>query len=152
MKLAPLLGMLMAIVMGSADAKNCTVNGGAIAFGVYNAASGAALDTIGSAEIDCDENTNVVLRLSRGNWSGSSYAGGRGMALNGGTGWLIYNLYTDAARTHVFGDGSGQSTTVNVQVKKNANYSQTVYGRIPGGQRAALAGSYADVVMLTVSY
>jgi spore coat protein U-like protein len=142
----------MAMELGSADAKNCTVNGGAIAFGVYNAVSGIALDTIGSAEIDCDENTNVVLRLSRGNWSGSSYAGGRGMALNGGTGWLIYNLYADAARTHVFGDGSGQSTTVNVQVKKKENYGLPVYGRIFGGQRNALSGNYADVVMLTVSY
>lgn len=147
------LHALLAIAWSAnAMAKSCNVAGGGVAFGSYNPASSAALQATGSLSLHCDENANVTLSLSLGNGAGANYSTGRKMTRAGGAGTLTYNLYADAARSHVLGDGTGGSVTLNLRPSKNTTLAQPIYGRMPGSQSAVLPGSYGDTVIATISY
>jgi len=74
--------------------------------------------------------------------------------MSNGSSQLAYNLYTDSARTSVWGDGSSGTAKVSdgyllglFTVAKD----YPVYGRIPELQNAAV-GSYLDTVVVTVNY
>lgn len=63
---------------------------------------------------------------------------------------LRYNLFKDAARTQVFGDGSnGTGTAAGTCVALCA--AVPVYGRLYGAQGGP-AGAYADAVSVTVNF
>jgi spore coat protein U-like protein len=134
----------------AASAKTCNVTGGGVAFGSYNPALAARVDTIGHIDIHCDGSFNADISLSVGNGNHATFSGGRLMTRVGQPGTLTYNLYTSATYTRIFGDGTGGSSVVTIH--GNKNYSQPVYGRINGGQLSIQAGSYADVIIVTVAY
>lgn len=77
--------------------------------------------------------------------------------MSSAAGTLDYNIYTDAARTLIWGDGSGGTQTVSGSVDLRGllitgnNQSRTAYGRIPAGQAPA-AGLYADSLFVEVNY
>jgi len=133
-----------------AQAITCNVSSGSIAFGVYNPASPSNRDTTGSVTITCDKNFTVTMSLGVGNGAGATYAGGRRMTRAGGSTTLTYNLYANAGRTQIFGNGTGGSVTLDVSGKKSQ--SQTIWARIPGTQPTVIPGSYADTVIATISY
>jgi spore coat protein U-like protein len=74
--------------------------------------------------------------------------------LNGGS-ILSYNLYTSAAHTTVWGDGSGSTADVSSSLNwlqiGNASFNYPVYGVIPAGQDRA-AGAFIDTITVTVNY
>lgn len=154
-----LLGTLTALAGGSvlfnhsgqvhAQSSKCSLNGGALAFGTYNPGFIAAVDVMGSVALTCSGKQQVQLSMSVGNGEGASYAGGRIMT-SGAGGKLRYNLYTDASRTLVLGDGTNGSALLTISVEKS--FSQTLWGRIPPGQLAVEPGSYGDTLIATVSY
>ena len=84
---------------------------------------------------------------------GASYSE-RNMAMQAN--YLGFNLYTNAARTIVWGDGTGGSQTVSAPASlatSGGSASFTVYGRVRMGQRRyAPPGSYLDVITATVTY
>lgn len=148
-------GALFALMGGmvaatSVWADSCHVSTGAVAFGAYDTASAANLDAIGSLDIHCSSKVHVVLFLSKGSGVGASFSAGRKMTRVGGTGTLTYNLYTDAARTRVWGDGTGGSVTLRVDGKNNT--TQTIWGRLASGQHVAETGSYVDPVVASIYY
>ncbi len=61
---------------------------------------------------------------------------------------LAYNIYLDAARTVVWGDGAGGTQTLEVQ---NGDRSVSFYGRISAGQDVA-AGPYSDAIVVTFNF
>jgi spore coat protein U-like protein len=64
---------------------------------------------------------------------------------------LLYNLYTNAARSVIWGDGV-TGASVPLRVGRNGRVeSRTVYARIPPRQPAA-PGSYLDTVVVTFTY
>jgi spore coat protein U-like protein len=64
---------------------------------------------------------------------------------------LRYNLYVDAARRRVWGDGdSGGTARIAGQSDGRKAVSYTIYGRIPDGQ-SLRPGRYSDSVRVTVS-
>jgi len=67
-----------------------------------------------------------------------------------GSNTLEYNLYTDAGRTTVWGDGTASSVTA-AGTGSGAQQSLTVYGRIPASQSVP-AGSYSDTVTATINF
>jgi spore coat protein U-like protein len=71
--------------------------------------------------------------------------------MTSGANLLSYNIYTSAARTTVWGDGTGSSATIGGTGTGSAQ-SVTVYGRVSGGQTTVPVGSYADTVAVTVTY
>jgi spore coat protein U-like protein len=141
----------------AAHAVSCTATPTGAAFGNYDPSSPVPTDTSGTVTISCSAavvaSTPVTVSLSSG---GSGSVSQRRMA--SGQSSLLYQLYADAARTVVWGDGSGGSSPVSGSVVTLVNgvlgtgsLSMTVYGRIPGRQLATPA-SYADTILVTVAY
>jgi spore coat protein U-like protein len=103
--------------------------------------------TQGDITWKCTNGFDTVIKLDGG---GSTNILARTMT---GAGTLPYQLYTDAARTQVFGDdvdgvsaavsGVGYATAGNV----------TVYGRVLQADAAtAVAGAYSDTVNVTIVF
>lgn len=144
-------GMMLALALVWSStvwaAPNCTfqlVLG--VNFGNYDVFGSVNDDSTGLISIRCTGNPNPwILLLSKG--ANSATFTPRNM-VNAGT-LLNYNLYTDAARTTVWGDGTGG--TVTVSGSGNGTSLHFVYGRIPPGQDAR-AGLNTDTVVVTVNF
>lgn len=121
----------------------CTVQTVSVAFGSYNPISGHVLDGVGNVRVQCSPSTSYEIKLSAGN---GSYAS---RALKSGLVSLYYNLYTNVSRSIVWGDGTGGTVTVSAMSEDQTHY---VYGRIPSSQIQAGAGSYADLIVVTVEF
>ena len=68
-------------------------------------------------------------------------------------GGLNYNLYANAARTQILGDGLQGTTTITANLNGLLVFSTSapVYGRIPQSQWVP-SGTYNDTVIITVQY
>lgn len=114
-------------------------------FGAYNVFSTVADNSVGSLRIRCrGGGGSFAVTLSTG-WS-NSYTS---RIMRSGANQLNYNLYTDSARTVVWGNGSGSSSFQ--AVTGNSTTTLTVYGQIPAGQDAAV-GNYTDTIIATVTF
>lgn len=125
-----------------AFAANCSVSTAGLAFGAYDPFSAVALDSAADVSIACDSSVSYSVSLSSGS---GSYAGRQ---LTGAGDVLAYNLYANASRSTVWGDGSSGTVAVS-GVGSTAH--QTVYGRIRAGQNPHF-GSYADSVTVMVGF
>jgi spore coat protein U-like protein len=115
-------------------------------FGTYDVFDSVNDDSTGWIVINCTDNPNHW-SLTLGKGANSTTFIPRKM-VNAGT-LLNYNLYTDAARTIVWGDGTGG--TVTVPGAGNGTTRHPVYGRIPPGQDAR-AGINTDIVVITLNF
>lgn len=131
-----------ALAVPQAWAAACTVVAQGVAFGTYNSLSATSLDSTGNVAVICDVIAPYTIALSAGNGSSSS------RTMLSGAKTLDYNLFTDATRTGVWGDGSGNTGTVS-GIGLFANH--TVYGRMPPRQNAQV-GSYSDLIIVTVTF
>ena len=127
---------------------NCTVSTTALAFGSVNTISGSNVDSTGSLSITCTNGTAWAASAGIGSGSGASFANRK---MTAGANLLNYNIYTTAARTIVWGDGTSSTATIGGTGSGNAQ-SVTVYGRVGSGQTSVPAGAYADTVAVTVTY
>jgi spore coat protein U-like protein len=73
------------------------------------------------------------------------------MKLATGTELLNYNLFTNAARTTIWGDGTAGTSRVSRNLRRNQPVNLTVYGRIPAGQDVRI-GSYSETLTVTITY
>lgn len=137
-----LLVLLLSGAWEAASAVSCGINVPTLSFGEYDPFSNQALDSASHIAISCDVATNYSIALSPG--SGSYTL----RAMTSGAHRLDYNLYTDATRTTIWGDGTG----ITVLVSGNAaTANHTVYGRIPPRQNAHV-GAYIDAITVTLNY
>jgi spore coat protein U-like protein len=127
---------------------NCTVSTSALAFGNVDSTSASNVDATGGLSITCTNGSAWTASAGVGAGSGASYANRR---MTAGSDLLNYNIYTSAARTTVWGDGTASTGTIGGTGSGSAQ-SVTVYGRIAGGQTGVPVGSYADTVAVTISY
>jgi spore coat protein U-like protein len=127
---------------------NCTVSTTALAFGNVDTTSGSNVDSTGSLSIRCTNGTAWAASAGVGSGSGASFANRR---MTAGANLLNYNIYTTAARTVVWGDGTSSTATIPGTGTGNAQ-SVTVYGRVASGQTSVPAGAYADTISVTVTY
>ena len=127
---------------------NCTVSTSALAFGSVNVIGGANVDSTGGLTITCTNGTAWSAAAGVGAGSGASFANRR---MTAGANLLNYNIYTTAARTTVWGDGTA-STGLLTGTGTGAAQSVTVYGRVGSGQTGVPAGRYADTVAVTITY
>ena len=122
------------------------------AFGIYNPYSASALDGVATATITCSgtksaELANVSITASAG-VSGSFFPRQmQGPNLSR----LNYNLYIDAARTQIFGNGVAGTFADTGSASTPITFTQTIYGRIPAGQDVAV-GAYSDLLIYTVNF
>lgn len=136
----------------------CDVSSNGVGFGDYDPLATAADDSTANVEVTCTRvilqdpfRVDYTLSLSRG--GSGSYAPRR---MSSGANRLNYNLYRDAARAQVWGDGT--ASTGVVAGTANFNWFQTsqtnthtAYGRMPALQNAA-TGSYSDTIVVTISF
>ena len=86
----------------AAQGNSCTISTTSVAFGSYDVFSGANVDSTGTVTINCGSSVrNLTVSLSKG--ASGTYAN-RTMVKSGEN--LAYNLYTNAACTIVWGDGT----------------------------------------------
>lgn len=144
------LALLLGLAWGPlARAQFCTLTLENLAFGVYTPLAAAPTDSIAQFAMHCFGNRPaMIVSLSPGS-SGNFLS----RTLLQGIDRLAYNLYREAARVSIWGDGSGGSQTVTVPGAPGPFNWRTVvvYGRIPPGQWTA-AGLYGDTIIITVEF
>ncbi len=65
---------------------------------------------------------------------------------------LTYNLYRNAGRTNIWGDGTGgTSVYTRANPPNDSNVNLTIYGRIPAQQDVS-AGNYSDTVSAVINF
>lgn len=160
MRILPLAAVLLGVAPAAAQAAllaSCSVLPALLAFPAYDLSRPAPTDSQAQLGINCVAlgglPGSVVYQLSI---SRSSQSGSFNRQLGFGAHRLNYNLYTDAARSQVWGDGSAGTARVGgsmafVLLGLNVGASHTVYARLPAGQ-AVTGGMYADRVTLTVEF
>ena len=118
-----------------------------VSFGAYDVFSALSnYNGVGSITILCGSGSgpNFVITLSTGQ---SNTYSSRVMKSGGNS--LNYNLYTSAARTVIWGDGTGGSNVMTAA--KHSTTSLSIFGEIPAGQDAAV-GTYTDSIITTVNF
>ena len=129
-------------------APGCTVSTTGVSFGSYDVFGASSTDSTGSVTYNCSGGArNISITLSKGVSTTFSPR-----TMTSGSNTLSYNLYTDAARSVIWGDGtSGTQTYTDANPPNNRNIVVTIYGRIPAGQDVA-AGSYSDTVTAIINF
>ena len=137
--------MPVAIVVSGA----CNVVTAALTFPGTTSADIASgnVDATGNVTVNCSTGATYAVSLNAGAGTGATLAS-RKMAA--GAQLLNYSIYSSAARTSVWGDGTAGSVTV-AGTGSGADQSIAAYGRIFSGQTVP-AASYADTVNVTVVY
>lgn len=141
----------LCIICSCSVAINSIVN-----FGTYNPLPGSAADTTGHFTVTCDLTLGLLgtytVELSKG--GSNSYAPRQMKSSSNDT--LNYNLYIDAARTAVWGDGTGGTSIVSdpslLTLLGHVVREYDVYGRILGNQQSTPPGTYNDTITVTVTY
>ncbi len=139
---------------------DCTVTASGPAFGTYDPTLSADDDSTGSVTVTCNyispgSVADAVYTLALSTGSSGTYAARR---MNAGSSQLGYNLFTDAARSQVWGNATGGSAVISGTLRVgpgvgNGTRSQTytVYGRVPALQDAD-TGSYSDSILVTLTF
>jgi spore coat protein U-like protein len=129
----------------------CEVSTSGAPFGSFDVISHERRDTLASINVSCTgdigESVSYAIALSPGTTLNRKMRSGANL--------LRYNLYSDRARTQVWGDGMGGSTTLRDSFRISSSPTRrvyTIYGRIPNGQELAQVGAYIDSISVLVSY
>lgn len=139
---------VLLVCAADADAAQCSISTTPVSFGTYNVFATAPTDSTGTIVYNCNGGArNILITFSRGN--APTFA--PRFMLNG-TEQLPYNLYRNAARTTIWGDGTGGSGLyLDTNPPNSTDISVTVFGRVPTGQDVS-AGVYTDTVTVTINY
>jgi spore coat protein U-like protein len=140
----PRLRLLAAVTLlglARTAAAACTVSVVGPSFGTYDPFATAPLDAAGSITFSCT--SPALIGISQGNSGRSSQR-----EMRSGSERLLYNLYTDAARTSRWGRVGGN---FDIQVGAGNNQRIPIYGRVPALQDVA-PGTYSDTLVLTFQF
>ena len=131
-------------------AAQCSVTASNLAFGVVDPLGGN-VDQSTTLSVKCTKNSPYTVGLNAGVTTGSTIAA-RLMANGADT--MSYQLYTDSARTTVWGNSATAPTWVSgTGAGMGTAQVLTVYGRVPTGQTNLAVGSFAETTMtVTVTY
>src|SRR5919108_3857248 len=141
------LAVWLAVPQPSAAIGECSFNSVVgVNFGPYDVFNPSPTDSTGSITYTCISLlAPITIDLSKG--SGSGYSPRR---MHRGGDSLSYNLYLDASRVTVWGDGTGGSSRYGPVTPPLASpVTVTIYGRMPARQNARV-GSYTDTIMVTI--
>ncbi|PIQ13010.1 MAG: SCPU domain-containing protein [Hydrogenophilales bacterium CG_4_9_14_3_um_filter_59_35] len=134
---------------------DCTVSATGVAFGSYSFTNPAPTDAASNVVVSCSLlglfSLLVTYDILLSPGGSGSYAPRK---MTSGANQLQYNLYTNAGRSIVWGDGTAGTSIVSDGYPLGTgttvrNYP--VYGRLPAGQNTP-AGAYTDIITVTVNY
>lgn len=129
----------------------CKVTATGVNFGAYDVFVTAPSDSAGTVTVSCDQNPPIDITVAIGPSASSGAFLPRSMRSASAPDRLNYNLFTNASRNVVWGDGTaGTSTVMLFNVNRNRSQAATIYGRIPPGQNVSV-GSYSDTLTVTIT-
>ncbi|WP_348760701.1 spore coat U domain-containing protein [uncultured Salinisphaera sp.] len=134
--------------------KNCTIDSTNLAFGNYDPLAGTAVNQTSTVNVKCTLSTPYTVALNTGANAGNATAFSSRAMRGPADNLLKYQLYTDSARTAIWGDGTNGTQTISGTgngVLIATPQARTVYGQVPGGQDVQ-PGAYADTVVATITY
>lgn len=105
------------------------------------------LDATSNLVVQCTNGTSYNIGLDNGIGSGATTAARKMTGPNSET--IAYSLFTDSARSTVWGNTIGTNT--KAAIGSGAAQTYTVYGRV-APQNSPTPGSYADTVTVTLTY
>jgi spore coat protein U-like protein len=141
-QLTTAFGVVLALICCAPSAASCTLSTSGIAFGGYDPFVSHDVDSVANISVTCDQTTSYSISLSTGSGTYDQ------RIMTSGLHQLLYNLYTDATLSTVWGDGTGHSATVS---DTQLVATHTVYGRIPARQNAHV-GAYGDTIVITLTF
>jgi spore coat protein U-like protein len=144
--LPSLAGVVASLALAQAPGACAVTSVTGLAFGAYDAIAvnrTTPLDTTGQLAYRC-RGVTALVTLSAGG-GGSGFAPRR---LQQGAQRLGYNLYLDAARTQIWGDGTAGTQTYLAPRGRN---TLVIYGRVFPGQTPP-AGTYSDTIVATLNF
>src|SRR5262245_10622185 len=106
----------------------------------------ANVDQTSTLQVQCTDTTPYNIGLNAGTGSGATV---NVRKLTNGGSTINYSLYTDAARTTVWGNTIGTDTVAGTG--DGSSQAFTIYGRTPA-QTTPVPGAYADTITVTVTY
>lgn len=143
--MAAALTFLLFLFAPASSEAQCSVSSSGVAFGTYDVLLTPPDDTTGTVSFSC-----LLLLLPRITLSTGSSLSFAPRTMKKGAEALSYNLYLDAARSSVWGDGTA-GTSYYQPLLALLGGTVTVYGRIPAKQNVS-AGNYTDTVVVTLLF
>jgi spore coat protein U-like protein len=145
--------LLAAVVLGGIGAGRveaaCTITvSSGVSFGTYNIFGGTPLDSTGQLAWRCSFLTFPTVRITLTKGGSTTYNPRR---MRSGSETLNYNLFTDSARTVVWGDETEGTAAYYRRYPGWGQVTVSVFGRVPAGQDAAV-GSYPDTVTVVINF
>jgi spore coat protein U-like protein len=125
----------------------CAVTAVDLAFGNYTSKSATPLLATTTLQATCTPSSSYNIGLNAGTTTGAT-VNQRKMA-SGPTNTLNYQLYSDSARSAIWGNTTGTDTVQDVGTGLAKDH--TVFGTIPAAQ-VVPSGDYADTITVRVSY
>lgn len=145
--------MMLAVIIGTlyasdAHAQACTISATSVNFGTYNVFNGSDVDSTGTVTYRCNGSAhNITVGLTQG---ASGIFNPRQMQK--GAEVLSYNLFLDASRSTIWGDGTSGTSLYSIgNPPNNTNVNLTVYGRVQAGQDVS-AGPFSDTVTAVINF
>ncbi len=143
------IGSGCTVTNGSSDGSANTF--GSISFGDYNDLAnlidGRSFGSAGGSSfgLQCSDGTDYSIALS----SGQNATGSQRRMVNAGS-FVSYNLYQDAGRTQLWGDGGATGTALS-GTGNGSDQEVIVFGRVPP-QPTPAPGTYSDTVQVTITW
>lgn len=139
---------------------SCSVATTGVSFGSYDISLATPTDSTGEIAITCSyvapgAATAVNFQASLSTGASASYTP-RQMA--SGTARLNYNLFLDAARSSIWGNGLSGTSIVSGELRVGPGVGNgtrsaqlPLYGRVPA-QQAVPMGPYSDTIVVTLTF
>lgn len=142
--------VLHLVVSGTVFAGQCNITTTPLSFGIYDTLDPVPVTTTASLAISCKNPPKIAatvsVQLSSGN-SGNFTQ--RNMSSPSGS-QLLYNVYTDATLSTIFGDGSAGTAGSPIRtIDKFTPWTLTIYAQITPLQNVP-TGVYADTLTATI--
>ncbi len=141
-------------------AADCSVSAVSLNFANYDPLATGPDDSVGTVTVTC---RHVASGATRVNYRVTISNGTNGTSpttrqLGSGSARLGYNVFANAARSQVWGTGTGGTVIASGAMtlgpgngNRTRTSTHTVYGRIPQLQDA-VPGAYNDTLMVTLTY
>lgn len=133
---------------------SCSINVPDFTFNAYDTNNKSSADASSTVSVTCSAlatGSNIAYDISISKGNSGTYSE---RELMSGVSTLAYNLFTNSARSVVWGDGSGMSTSVSAAYTLSS-LSRTdhfdIFGRIPAEQNVPV-GQYTDILTVTIAF
>ena len=155
---------LLSLPSTARAAVDCSVSTSPMAFGQYDPDAGDLDSDSGQVTVSCRVVSSappfgglISYSISMSPGLGGSYNNRR---MQSGANMLRYNLYVSGIRSpaEVWGDGTSNtqtapgSITLQSQLGDSRTRDHIVYGRIIGNQTSVAPGTYADSILITLTF